>query len=133
MIREYEEKDFEAIRMMHIGSGLPSNCFPDPHDPNFCVRLVAEENGRVVEAAMVRVVGEGYVLVDHASATPEKRNEILERMIARGLMESSYRGLDQVTAWIPPLLEKSFGKRLENLGFMRSPWPSFTANIKGVR
>ncbi len=128
MIRKYRPQDLEAIKRLHVRSGLPANCFPDIQSRQSVVQLVSESRGVVTQAAFVKLVGEGYVLVDHDAGTPQERWASLGDLIARGLHDAAEH-VDQVSCWIPPTLEKSFGPKLEVLGFIKSPWQSYTANL----
>lgn len=130
MIRAYEESDFEAIQRMHAQSGLPPECLPDLTNPNFRVKIIADHQGQAVQAGFVKLTGEGYVLISPEFGEPGERLEVVERLIAAGLAEAASAGLDQVTVWIPPEIERSFGRRLESLGFAKSRWASYTANLR---
>lgn len=126
-IRPYTEADLAAIKRMHIDSGLPLNCFPDLTNPNFKVRIIADHRGKAILAGFVKLTGEAFILVDHSYAVPGKRLDALEQLVAFGLAEAAKKKLDDVSAWLPPEVEKAFGPRLEDLGFVKSPWPSYTA------
>lgn len=129
MIRGYTPEDAEAVTRIFAHSGLPNNCLPRLQDSQFIVRLCATDGPAVRALVGVRLQGEGYALVDNNYGTPEERWKILQRLIAAGLAEASMKGLSQVTCWLPLSLENSFGKRLESMGFVRSPWQSWTVNI----
>lgn len=129
-IRAYSDADFAAIRRLHEKAGLPSNCFPPLANPNMIVKLVAEHDGRIVQFGGVKLTGEAFVLADHSEGTPQERWDIMQRLIASGLRRAADASLDDVTCFVPPELEKSFGPRLESLGWVRSPWPSWTALLK---
>ena len=128
MIRGYRESDLEAIKRLHAQSNLPQNCFPDIQGRQTVVKLVSETRGVVTQAAFVKLVGEGYVLIDHESSTPQERWASLGDLIVRGLHDAAEH-VDQVSCWVPPSLEKPFGKKLELLGFIPSAWRSWTANL----
>jgi hypothetical protein len=146
MIRAYEQKDFETIKRIHQSTGLPPNCFPDARQPLFTVKVIAEECGEVVQAGFVKLTGEAYVLVDHHFSTPENRLAIMESLVIRGLHEAALAqevtcqhcknvigvrpGLEDVSCWLPPGMEKSFWPRLKVLGFEKSKWQSYTALLR---
>jgi len=94
------------------------------------VKAVVEENGKTVMAAFLRGASEIYLLVDHRHSTPEARWQLLQELKDHLCREAWSLGLDQMTAWIPPEIDKSFSKRLEELGFQRSTWQSYTLNIE---
>jgi hypothetical protein len=121
MIRPYTNWDLDTIKRIHTQSGLPSNCWPDVEKSLYQVRIVAEENRRVVQAGFVKITGECYVMVDHDYATPEKRWEVLQELIINGLHQAAILdltkqpivGLEDVSCWLPPSLEKQFWPRLK--------------------
>lgn len=99
---------------------------PNTSDPLYLIKKVAEINGEIPLAAFTKVTAEQYLLLDHGWATPHERWELLREMRDVVVNEADARGLSDLTAWIPPILEKSFGPRLTQLGFVKSPWPSYT-------
>lgn len=126
MIRDAKESDRQAIEEMFLTSHLPENCRPDLASPLFIIKKVVDENGKAVQVGAVRITAEVFLLVDHDSGTPEKRMSNLKELSEEMAREAWQKGLDDVTAWIPPEIEKSFGKRLKEIGFQRSPWPSYS-------
>jgi len=129
-IREFTLKDIPDMRRIHAESGLPQNCLPDFESPLFVVKKVAENGSGPAIGGFLKLNGEIFLLLDHSKGTPESRWEALEELTGEGLHEAYKVGLDHVTAWLPPEVEKQFGKRLESLGFQRSPWNSYTAILR---
>jgi hypothetical protein len=129
-IRVYHPSDLAAIKAMHAQSGLPPECLPPVESPLLFVKLVAEEDGKVTQAGFVKLTGEAYVLVDHEHGTAERRFETLRYIVAHGLNTASREGLQDVSCWLPPEVQQSFGARLESLGFIKSPWQSYTALLE---
>jgi hypothetical protein len=146
MIRPYESRDLADLKRIHNRSGLPPNCWPNIDDKLYTVRIVAEENGRAVQGGFVKLTGEAYVLVDHDHADPESRWKTLQDLIIRGLHDAArpmaatcphchtlfpiVKGLEDVSCWLPPSLERAFWPRLKSLGFEKSPWQCCTALLK---
>ena len=130
MIRAYRESDIDAIKRIHRASGLPETCFPPLQSANCIVKVVAEDSQGITQAGFVKLTGEAFVLVDHSRRSSQERWETLQRLVARGLKDSADYGIDDVSAWIPPEIEPSFGKRLEALGWIRSPWRNYTALLR---
>jgi hypothetical protein len=139
-IRNYTEADLEEIVRIHKASGLPPECLPrfcqrdeegKPKDaPLFFIRKVFAVGDRVALALFLRLTAEGYLFIDPGFGDAESRWAGLQRITASALSEASIKGCEDVTAWVPPHLEKTFGeKRLTALGFERSPWPSYTARL----
>lgn len=130
MIRPYKVTDFDAIKEMHSRSGLPASCMPQPTNPNFIVRLVAENGSGISHFGGVKLTGEAFVLVDHEQGTEQQRWETLSELIAHGLHGAAKYGLDDVSAWLPKEIEKSFGPRLQSIGWLKSPWQSYSALLR---
>jgi hypothetical protein len=130
IIRVYEDRDFDQVKRLHESSGLPAVCMPDLQSPLFCVKLCAEKQKRITQAGFLKLTAEAFVLVDREAGTPGERWATLQELTAATLAEAYARGLDDVTAWVPPALEKGFGRRLIELGWIRSPWQSYSALLR---
>jgi hypothetical protein len=128
-IRDIEATDNETIVGLYARTGLPENCRPDITDPLFIIKKMVAKDGETFEAGFLKITGELYLLIDHQLSTPEDRWEALQRLCAEGLAQAARMGLAQVSCWIPPQIEQSFAKRLESLGFEKSKWTCYTANL----
>jgi hypothetical protein len=130
MIRKYHPpSDAAGVADLYGKSTLPEQCKPDLQDPIFLYTAVVIHNGRVVISSSLRGTAEFFLVVDHDAATPEQRWQWLQE-VKDHMVQAAFRlGLDQLTAWIPPEIDDSFRKRLEELGFTRSPWQSYTLNV----
>lgn len=107
-------------------SKLPENCFPNTSDPLFLIRKVMDVDGEIPMAAFTKVTAEQYLLLDHGWRTPKDRWDLLMQMRDIVVIEASEKGFHDLSAWIPPQIEKSFGPRLTQMGFIRSPYPCYT-------
>jgi hypothetical protein len=126
MIREFRDEDWIAVKEIFMRSKLPEVCMPNTSDPLFLIRKVAEIDGEIPMAAFTKVTAEQYLLLDHGWASAHERWELLREMRDVVVNEADARGFRDLTAWIPPQIDKSFGPRLTQLGFVRSPYPSYT-------
>ena len=90
------------------------------------MRKVVEDNGTVALASFLKMTAEAFVLVDHNHQTPDWRWLALQKLTACTLSEAAKKGVEDVSAWIPPQLDRSFGERLIALGAIRSPWPAYS-------
>jgi hypothetical protein len=122
IIRPYLDTDFGQLERIHRNNELPSVCLPDPGNPLFFVRQVIEHEGTPALAAFLKLTCEPFLLVDHTVATPEWRWQALKALNDTVTTSARTYGLEDMTAWVPPGLRKSFGGRLEELGFKESPW-----------
>lgn len=140
MIRDFKNEDMLVAREIHAASGLDERCFPNltittPKgeeilNPLFIVKGLYEHNGRPAVMSFLKVTSELYLLVDHAAGTPEERWEWLQELKEWMKGHAWKHGLEQMTAFVPSDVEKSFEKRLLDLGFVKSPWTSYTLNLE---
>lgn len=129
-LRNYDDSDWPQVAELYERSGLPSNCLADATSPLFLIRRVALDSaGRIAMAAFVKLTSEPFLLVDHDSEDASARWEMLQALTRDVCRIAKEQGLEQLTCWVPPDVEGSFGKRLEQLGFQRSPWQSYTMNL----
>lgn len=127
-IREYSEKDLDALRRIHQAERMPYQ-FPDLTSPLFLTRIVLEKDGRLLAAAFLRLTAEAYLLIDRGDGGPRdrwKRLLIVHEAI-RG--EAARRGLDDAHCWLPPGIANSFGKRLKHLGWNRETWDCYSRGV----
>jgi hypothetical protein len=137
-VREYNDADLDALLAMHRAQGFDYP-FPDLRDPIFVSKLVlcedapadsADESRRegncggakgqkIVMAALARLTCEMYLLADPHAGTPRQRYARLLELHRAGAADLRARGLDDAHAWLPPRIAKRFGRRLENLGWLR--------------
>ena len=135
MIRRWEDSDMEKALEIHAANGLDERCFPNlvvdgVSNPLFCTKEVYEVDGQIVMMGFLKLQSEGYLLIDHTCGTPELRWQWLQEGMEHLKKEAFRLGLEQISVWIPPEIEKSFSKRLLELGFIRSPFTCFTVNVE---
>lgn len=140
MIRDFEDSDIPAAHAIHAANELPENCFPnltvkspegkEEQNPLFVVKAIYEHEGKPALMSFLKLTSELYLLVDHTVGTPEERWDWLQEFRDYMLREAWIRGLEQMTAFVPREIEDSFEKRLLDLGFVKSPWQSYTLNVE---
>jgi hypothetical protein len=140
IVRPFTDDDIDNVVKIYQANELPANCLPacckrdkagNPvHAPLFFMRKILEDDGKVALASFLKLTAEAFVFVDHDHADPERRWLALQKLTACTLSEAARKGVEDVTAWIPPQLDRSFGERLIALGFNRSPWPSYSAVLE---
>ena len=126
MIRDYKAEDLAAIEDMFRRSGLPSECMPDANHPLFLIKKVAVANNKPVMAAFTKLTAEQFLLVDHEWETPGERWAMLHHLRDAVVSEVDAQGIQDLTCFVPPTVEASFGKRLQALGFIKSPFVPFS-------
>jgi hypothetical protein len=130
IIREFRPEDEGALRAMHAAQGFDYP-FPELSNQLFLTRLVLEdEAGRPVMAALGRVTCEVYLLAQPHDGTPRERWQglvVMHEAMRRALQA---QGFEDATCWIPPRIERAFGRRLRRLGWERDPWPAYSRRVK---
>jgi hypothetical protein len=136
-IREYTERDLGALREIHARQGFAYE-LPDLRHPLFVTKLVLAEDrardgdgeGKILGAALLRLTAEAYLLLDPSAGSPRQRWHALVRLHGSAERDAWGRGLEDVHAWLPPALEKKFGKRIERLGWVRDDaWTPYCRRI----
>lgn len=137
--REFTFDDLPAVMEIHEKNGLDARCFPELvitdkdgnkiPNPLFVAKAVFEQEGKPALICFLKVTSELFFFIDHDIGTPEERWEWLQEFKEYMAIRAGMLGFDQMTAFVPTDIEKSFAKRLEDLGFVRSPWQSYTLNL----
>jgi hypothetical protein len=155
-IREYTPADFDALRRMHAGLGfgypLPDLESPlfvtklvldddgvpasgesggskgrEEADGNSLPEIFSDARPeRVSMAILLRLTAETYFLHDPKAGTPRQRWLRFLALHEAARRSASARGLDDVQAFLPPRIARSFGRRLARLGWRQDPWPCFS-------
>ncbi len=88
-------------------------------------------SNKIVGAALLRLTAEAYLLLDPRAGTPRERWNWLLALHAAAERDAWQRGLEDVHAWLPPGLEKKFGRRLERLGWVRdAAWTPYCKKLE---
>jgi hypothetical protein len=129
-IRPYESSDLPAVRAIFDAQQLGYS-FPDLEKPTYFIRLVGERDGRVVQAAFAHLTAEIYFLLDRTHGTPQERHLDFMDMQEVG-RELAWKpgGLDDLHAFLPPQLERAFGKRLMAHGWKKALWAPYFAELE---
>jgi hypothetical protein len=147
-VREYQEKDLDALRAIHAAQGFEYP-LPDLSNPLFLTKLVltedpngdranlnvyASDDGTVVGAALLRLTAEAYLLLDAHAGTPRQRWQWLLALHAAAERDAWKRGLEDVHAWLPPPIASKFGKRITRLGWVRDDtWTPYCKKLKATK
>jgi hypothetical protein len=122
-VRKYTEADFDRIRELHEQSRfdyiLPS--FPSEE---FFSRRVVGNDGEVGMAAFLKLTAEAYLICDPKWRNSAWRLEALRQLSNQCNSDARDKGVVEVTAFLPPRVVKSFGRRLSKLGWqkIRNDW-----------
>lgn len=131
LVREYTGADLDALLAMHRAQGFDYP-FPDLGDPIFVSKLVLEDDDRKpVMAALARLTCEMYLLVGPKDGTPLERYARLLELHRAGANDLRARGLDDAHAWLPPRIAHRFGRRLQQLGWIRDDaWTPYCKRLR---
>ena len=141
LVREYQEKDLDTLLRIHAKQSFPYE-FPDLSNPLFVTKIVLQEGsqrsadaanspGKILGAVLLRLTAEAYLLLDPEAGTPRQRWQSLLTLHAAAEREAWHRGLEDVHAWLPPPIAKTFGKRIERLGWVRdNVWSPYCKRIQ---
>jgi len=132
-VREYNESDLEALRKIHAAQNFPYE-FPDLANPLFLTKIVLTDGDReekILGAALLRLTAEAYLLLDPAAGTPRRRWQHLLALHAAAQQDAWAKGLEDIHAWLPPRIAKTFGRRLQRLGWIRDDaWTPYCRKLE---
>lgn len=123
-VRPMVPSDIPSLRAMYELSGLDYT-FPDLRGPLMESVLVAVDDNDVPLAAVAaeRIV-QLYLLVDE-TLSPAGKLAIIRKMHQNMEQVLCSKGYCEANCFVPPKLEKSFGRRLmHTFGWVKN-WPSF--------
>jgi len=84
---------------------------------------------RIAMVVLLRLTAEAYLLHDPAAGTPRLRWQRLLALHEVAKNSAAARGLDDVQAFLPPRVSRSFGRRLGRLGWTRDPWDCYSQRV----
>lgn len=122
----------ETIQEVHRASGFDYQFPKDFATPLFPLRRVATDDaGRFVAALALKVEAETYLWMDSRYGSPETRWQAVQALNSDMIERARVIGFDQVHCVLPPEIAQSFGKRLEELGWVESrPWPLYVLQVR---
>jgi hypothetical protein len=100
-----------------------------PLENSSCGAFSGARHSRIAMAVLLRLTAETYLLHDPAAGTPPQRWRNFLAMHDAVRQHAAARGLDDAQAFLPPRIARSFGRRLERLGWSRDPWPCFSRRV----
>lgn len=124
-IRNLESKDIPVLRRWHEESGFDYE-FPDLTKFE-AVRVLVDENDVPIQAAAARKTVECYLLLDSTWRNPRWRLEGFRQLHEDTCRQLEHKGYTDLHCWLPPQIERSFGRKLQNLfGWIKSHWSSYS-------
>ena len=113
-----------------------ANASREARDEEIRGREVRDDNSlpklssRITMAILQRLTAETYLLHDPGAGTPRQRWRNYLALHDAAVRDGALRGLDDAQAFLPPRIARSFGRRLERLGWRRDPWPCFCRRVR---
>lgn len=129
IVERFDDRELAALRGIYEREGF-DYIWPNANDEIFVRRIVARNGNGLEAAALLRLTGEMYLLMDRTKGNPEDRWKLFVDGHEALKAEMRKLGLEDVHAFIPPNLERAFSKRLEMLGWIRDPWPCYTLRLE---
>lgn len=125
IIRYMQESDLPRVKELHSRLGFDYE-FPDLKE-FLPIPVIVDENNQVVMAVASMPTVELFFFIDKEWETPGMKMEafkVMHEFVRRQLKEI---GIVEGNAFIPPQLEKSFGRRLFKFGWKKGlGWPCFS-------
>ncbi|HEY2496567.1 MAG TPA: hypothetical protein VGK24_05820 [Candidatus Angelobacter sp.] len=128
--RKYQKADKPAIEAMFSRQGFEYE-LPDFDSNNFLARRVlVDAYDRPVMAIGARLTTEGYMLHDPDWETPGWRLAGFEMLHRSMRVELREKGVQDIHIWLPPAIERSFGRRLmRDFHWSRPLWPNLVRMV----
>jgi hypothetical protein len=132
-LRKLIARDTAAVKRLHAAMGLDYELPLADHGGDLrktvFVRTGIFDDGRLVTAVLGRLTSEAYLLLDRTWSTPAERWEAAGRAMVCAAQQAVTDGIEDVHVWLPPAIEKRFGKRLAEFAFVKAPWNCYTAKL----
>lgn len=125
-VRQLAPSDIPRLSELADASGFP---YPDPYSPAIEAALVVcDDDGKIICAAAFERIVQGFLWIDKSAGPVRCLSAIrtIHEPMAEELRRQGYR---EANVFVPPQLERSFGKRLERcFGWVRN-WPSWAKHF----
>lgn len=124
-IRDFRNEDLEVLRSIYEKQGF-SYDFPTDLSAFTVIRVLVDENDQPVMALASRRTEEMYMFMDGGWRTPKWREQAFLFLHEHMRQTLVALGIHDVHAWLPPEVEKSFGRRLmRKLNWRKAEWSCF--------
>lgn len=115
-VRQYEASDLSKIQALHRASGFRYD-LPDLLGQEFFSRRVLADGDRLTMAGFLRLTAEAFLVCDPGWRTPAWRMEALRQLHTVCHRDAAEKGIAEVNAFLPPQVERQFGRRLKRMGW----------------
>lgn len=135
-IRDIRESDLPILKEWHSAAGFDYT-FPEFFEdgklsPIFAsVRVEVDDDDRPIQVLAAKKTVEMYFLLDSTWRNPRWRLEAFSQLHEDMRGQLLAHDLEDVNAWLPPEVEKSFGRKLMRIfGWMPSRWKSYSRRLE---
>lgn len=132
-IRNLEAKDIPFLETWHREAGFDYP-LPDLTDPVFAeVTVLVDSMDRPVLAIAAKKTVELYLLMDGHWKNPRWRLEGLMQAHEDMRQRLFQHGVDDVNCFLPPEVEKSFGRKLQRIfHWIPGRWKHYSRRLEGA-
>jgi hypothetical protein len=131
IIRQFTEHDLDWIKKVHKESGFDYE-LPTFSGENFFSRRVVADHQAEGMASFMKLTAEAYLICDPTWRNSAWRYEALRQLQTICNKDAQYYGVKEVHCFIPPEIEKTFGRRLKRMGwsfYMDKEWKCFSREV----
>lgn len=132
IIREYTEADYAQIKELHSASGFGYS-LPSLSSESFFSRRIIGDDKSVAMAAFLKLSAETYLIADPQWRTPAWRMEALRQLQVVSASDAQQAGAHEMNAFLPPQIGKSFGRRLNKMGWTNyhgEEWRCYSLRVR---
>jgi len=130
-IRQIQEYDVEKLIEIHSSLGFDYK-FPNLNE-FFPIPTVVDHNDSPIMVVASLPTVELFFFCDPSWETPGMRMEAFKSIHEFVRKDLSSRGIVEANAWLPPQVAKSFGRRLQKMGWNHNRnWPCFSRRTDHV-
>lgn len=130
-VREYTDGDLEQLRRLHSESGFGYTLPALSGEEFFSRRVVSHKEG-IAMAAFLRHTAEAFLICDPTWRTAAWRELALRNLQTACRHDAGAKGISEVNAFLPPKIEKQFGRRLLRLGwkhYVDEEWRCYSVEV----
>lgn len=127
-IRQAGPDDYESIKELYQKMAFD---YTLPTMDEFVdIQVVVNENDKIIMCLAARKEVNYYLLMDpECELNPFMKWEYFKKILSLSFDAIRKLGFHMCNAWLPPEIEKSFGRRLQKVGAKKAAWPCYSRDI----
>ena len=127
-IRPAIPEDYESIKEIYLKMGFD---YTLPNIDEFVdIQVVVDDKDEIQMVLAARKEVSYYLLIDpECELNPFMKWEYFKKILQLSFDALRKLGFHSVNAWLPPSIEKSFGRRLQKVGAKKFEWSSYGREI----